>query len=750
MSQELHYTSVSRGLNPGSRGFCTVACTLQMPGPLVERLEGLSGYQPVYAVHDPAAALNPINFSHLKLTIRGSSLSVLSRIGPAGLDYSGRSNKYAHHVVLEPNERPEGGPAWLLSHPGFLQAAWEGEPRVLTEGRRPPQGDRPGGVARAWQGLTGDAGWAGVLAESFLADPKRPAFLVFQPGMDLLPLFVEAMALLPPQRRWDVEFSTYFTTLPQGVTCHWRGVVEGSPEAILALRLPNTLVINLGNPAGHAEGRELVHQARTGERPESPLLDTSGCAPRSPSKGAIKGAGRPIPIPGNNPSRGLPPSPPPNTEGIPELGMKTGSRLPDRRSQTRRRPRRNWALVTGIGTVCLVAMAGIALVLVRVSQGPEPAAVKTRELAHADPVAKVEVESAPSNHKPPDQTQADLAAKPATKSAQEETPKKTQSTAAGEPAKNLTPAPVASKAKTEPVDKNQKLLFFELPEPRSNSLFSDTTTPPGTPTLDLAGSTASKLELIDLPKAIGTKKAGLGLVGRQDKKGGLDVMIHESDGTLDNEKALAHFKLVEGAKVRFEWDDDPSNKARTEAREQLRNSVLKITTNDGKMRYSLLRKGPDPSSGPLRIRAKADPAKMKPKNTNPFASFKAAQTKPFKLVDWGQRKDHSYLHDDIVILKLQSDLPSSDGKEFVKDEENDEWSYDGNGNNRIVVKFDKNENQIRFTFEVPNPLDEDAREVIEKLLDAAYSVVLGLKVDGQIVEMARIGSFTPGSKEVSP
>jgi hypothetical protein len=741
MSQELHYTSVSRGLNPGSRGFCTVACTSQMPGPLVERLEGLSGYQPVYPVHDAAAVRNPINFSHLKLTIRGNSWSVLSRIGPAGLDYSGRSNKYAHHVVLEPNERPEGGPAWLLSHPGFLQATWEGEPRVLTERRTPPRGDRPGGVARAWQALTGDAGWAGVLAESFLAEPKRPAFLIFQPGMDLLPLFVEAMALLPAQRRWDVEFSTYFTTLPQGVTCHWRGVVEGSPEAIHALRLPNTLVINLRDPAGHAEGRELVNQARTGEQPESPLVDTSASSARSPRKGAASGAKRPIPIPVNNPSRGLPPSPPTNTVRNPKLGT--------RQRHTRRRPKRNWALAMGICTVCLVAMAGIAFVLFRVSQGPEPEVVRTRELAHAGPVAIVEEARAPSDNKTPKKTEGDFAAKPANKSAHEETPKKTQSAPAQKLAKNLTPGPDASKAKTEPVDKTIKLLFFDLPEPKSNSLFFDTIPTPGTSTLDLAGSTATKLELLDLKRGINAKTATLGLVGRQVAKGGLDVMIRESDGTTGKEHALAHFKL-EGGKVHFEWDDDPSNNGRAEARDRLRDCVLKITMNDGKMRYSLLRKGPDAIPGPLRIRMKADPGKTKPNNANPFATFKAVQSKPFKLIDWGQRKEHAYLHDDIVIVKLKSDLLSSDGKDFVRDGEKDEWSYEGDSNHRVVVKFDKNENQIRFTFEVPNPLEDEDRDVIEKLLDASYSVVLGLKIDGQIVEMARIGSFTPAPKEVSP
>ena len=92
----------------------------------------------------------------------------------------------------------------------------EGGAANPVQGRPVPRGGRPAGIAEAWPVLTGDPGWAGVLAKSFLADPKRPVFLVFRPGMDLLPLFDEAIALLPPPRRWDVEFSTYFTTLPRG------------------------------------------------------------------------------------------------------------------------------------------------------------------------------------------------------------------------------------------------------------------------------------------------------------------------------------------------------------------------------------------------------------------------------------------------------------------------------------------------------------------------------------------------------
>src|SRR5688572_8699530 len=141
MSHELHYTSAPRGLKPGSRGFCTVACTAGLPAPLADRLESLSGYRQVFPPNDPSAGRNPVAWSHLRLSVGGKSLSILSRVGFAGLDYTDRTNKYAHHVAITSDERPSGGPAWLLSQPGFMDSSWTGEPRILPSGRRPPSGD---------------------------------------------------------------------------------------------------------------------------------------------------------------------------------------------------------------------------------------------------------------------------------------------------------------------------------------------------------------------------------------------------------------------------------------------------------------------------------------------------------------------------------------------------------------------------------------------------------------------------------
>jgi hypothetical protein len=337
-----------------------------MPVLLVERLEALSGYHLVYPPHDPLAARNPINYSHIRLIVGERSLSVLSRIGPAGLDYSGRSNKYAHHIVIDANERPKGGPAWLLSQPGFVQSAWEGEPRVLAEGRKPPAGDRPAGIATAWQSATGDAGWAGVLAESFLKDPARAVFVIFPPGMDLLPLFVEAIALLAPSRRWEVEFSTYFMTLPQGTACLWRGVVHVSPQADNASRFPNALIVDLSRtPAGLAEGGALVQLARTGQWQDHPVAAVMAPLPKTPKqesptlfprRAEAAQVSAQISQLAARSDHGLIPTPQ-HQRSVPTIPDSGGT------GSTYHRRRRTWGLVAAIVAACLIPLVALAVVL---------------------------------------------------------------------------------------------------------------------------------------------------------------------------------------------------------------------------------------------------------------------------------------------------------------------------------------------------------------------------------------------------
>jgi len=268
VSRELIFTSAPRGVRPGSQGFCTVAHTHGMPASLIQQLESLSGYRHLFSPQDPKASLNPVVFSHLTLAVAGRRCHVLSRICDAGLDYTQRTNKFAHHVVLDAAEVPSAGPAWLLTQPGFMQNKWAGEPSILTTGPVVPSGESKPRVCRAWQQLTGDAGWAGVLAETAAGPSSRQAVLVFQPGMDMLPLLAESLALLPAELRWRVSFSTYFTKLPAGITCQWRCVIDGAPEAVAARRAPQAaLVIDLCRPLGRAAGGAYVESARTGKEP---------------------------------------------------------------------------------------------------------------------------------------------------------------------------------------------------------------------------------------------------------------------------------------------------------------------------------------------------------------------------------------------------------------------------------------------------------------------------------------------------
>jgi hypothetical protein len=136
MSHELFYTSAPRGLFPGSRGFCTVAATQHLPKPLAEKLEALSGYRPLFPPVGPEAALNPVAMSHLRVAVAGKTYSVLSRVAAAGLDYSERTNKLAHHVVLDGHELPRGGPLrWKRSTVRCGRSCTRLRPRGKAGGR---------------------------------------------------------------------------------------------------------------------------------------------------------------------------------------------------------------------------------------------------------------------------------------------------------------------------------------------------------------------------------------------------------------------------------------------------------------------------------------------------------------------------------------------------------------------------------------------------------------------------------------
>ena len=268
MAEQLIFTSAPKGLKPGTRGYTTVAATRGISPPLMTRMEGMSGYRLAFNVSDARAAQNPVAYSHQLLSHGGVRASMLSRVAACGVDYSGRSNFLAHHILLEAAERTEAGPAWLLTQPAVLRQAWEGTPSYIDEPPPFPHKDIAPAPCRAWESAAGDAGWAGVLLEQLRDKPRSPVYIVYEAGTELLPLFAEAIALLPPKLRWRATFNTYFNNAAPEATCMWRGVLAGSPASTEFAKATGATAIDLTAGPRKAAENEFTKLARAGNSAE--------------------------------------------------------------------------------------------------------------------------------------------------------------------------------------------------------------------------------------------------------------------------------------------------------------------------------------------------------------------------------------------------------------------------------------------------------------------------------------------------
>ena len=295
MSSELLYTSAPKGLRQGTRGFCTVISSAGMPSNLASKLESLSGYRQMYAPESADAAKNPVAFSHLTFSLGGQTTSVLSRVAAYGTDYSGRTNKLAHHVVPDRTEQTPSGPAWALQQPGLMRAKWNGECQTTATGPTIPHGQLTPALCQTWQTLTGDAGWAGVLAETWTQRQSKPVWIVFpvEQQASLLQLFVEASALLPQNQRWNATFSTYATQLPPDIHCSVRCVVDGTQDARMASA--RGTVIKLGQTNPSPASSKWVEIARGKQVEAAPTPATTNPVPPTPAPSSPASAGASAP-----------------------------------------------------------------------------------------------------------------------------------------------------------------------------------------------------------------------------------------------------------------------------------------------------------------------------------------------------------------------------------------------------------------------------------------------------------------------
>lgn len=271
MAFELIYTSVPRGLKAGSSGFCTVACTKGLPPNVELQLEGLSAYKPYFPHYDENAVNNPVSYSHYIANAGGKKHHILSRICFYGMDYTGRSNKLAHHIVCDSYELC-ATPTDVFFQPGLFRSEWapDESPQLFAEQKQIAPYARAFSKAVTWEAYTGDAGWAGFLARQYLDDPAKPVFVIFDPLQhpDILSLVAEALQLLPEDVRQQVSFNTYFNNLPAGMSCAWRFCTPDAAALKDASRNPAIKIIDLTGMLPPAGNDELQEAARSGIMPQ--------------------------------------------------------------------------------------------------------------------------------------------------------------------------------------------------------------------------------------------------------------------------------------------------------------------------------------------------------------------------------------------------------------------------------------------------------------------------------------------------
>jgi GTPase-associated protein 1, N-terminal domain type 2/Immunoglobulin I-set domain len=236
MPQQLIYTSAPRGLVAGRSGHCTVARSPDMREALMLQLEKLSYYQHLSL---SGGRERPI-FSCRVLDIRGSQYHVLSRIRDAGLDFTGRTNFLAHHLVFTPQEirRLASPPAILRGWPGWVRS-WSQEPQVLEkEDWSALAALSTGGFvpATTWQQVTGDAVNGYSLLESRAGLALRVDSLSEE---QILALFAETLELLELRdaRRdfhataWQYTFTTSMQEQDNPADFRWRCLHADNPAS---------------------------------------------------------------------------------------------------------------------------------------------------------------------------------------------------------------------------------------------------------------------------------------------------------------------------------------------------------------------------------------------------------------------------------------------------------------------------------------------------------------------------------------
>ncbi len=315
---ELIYTSVRSGLKAGSSGFTFVAWTRGVPPHVLAPLENISGYKPVWMPGSPECSGNPVSFSYRKIRYGALVFRVLSRIGYAGLDYSGRTNKLAHHVLQEEGEFEDSpyGPCGYFLAEGNFYSAWDRGPELLSARCLKPPAAPESCLARTWAARKGDAGWAGAVAAKLAGIihsrevGDEAVYLEYPPELpprEVLQMVAEVMVLLQPELQMRATFDTYFIQPLLGVETLLRCGLIDNPVLQTMHRLKPQNIISL-------TGRETLPAELT----DDPYVRVA--------RGEVPPEISPDPVPAEASSAPVPSSPDPGPQPWPVVSHRDSRR----------------------------------------------------------------------------------------------------------------------------------------------------------------------------------------------------------------------------------------------------------------------------------------------------------------------------------------------------------------------------------------------------------------------------------------
>ena len=228
---------------------------------LVTALEQMS----VYA-HRPSAP-HPLIYSYQNIQLTGTLYRVLTRTRDAGLDFTGRTNFIAHHLVFEFGESFENtSPAEILLDWAGWRSVWDGNSRSVPD---LSSSEILGGIAplappcRAWREITGDSGYA---ASPFSHGGGCWWLHSKRTEEEVLRLMGESLRLLPDQTSeslWATTFTTYVGQILEPNLYQWKGWNQGDDPTKSGVLRGNALDIE--NPGSLPKGpQELEQIAREG------------------------------------------------------------------------------------------------------------------------------------------------------------------------------------------------------------------------------------------------------------------------------------------------------------------------------------------------------------------------------------------------------------------------------------------------------------------------------------------------------